>query len=74
MMFKCVECGYEGREFNVGIAGLSNGAFSYFAKCPRCNSRKVKHIYRYFESDLRIIVAEKKSSVIKERAGEYSEN
>jgi len=50
-MLKCVECGYEGGEFSAAIDGLSQGAFTYFAKCPRCNSRKVKHIKGYFEND-----------------------
>ncbi len=54
-MFQCVDCGYEGSEFNAGIAERGHhGAFTYFAKCPKCGSFKVKHLPGYKESDLRI--------------------
>ena len=59
-MLQCVECGYEGNEFYVGITGLSQGVFNYVAECPRCGSGKVKHLPGYYESDLRIGVREKK--------------
>ena len=62
-MLKCVECGYEGREFNLAIDGLSKGAFTYLAKCPICDSRKIKHVNGYFERDLLISVREKRTNV-----------
>jgi hypothetical protein len=66
MMLKCVDCGYEGSEFSAAIDGLSQGAFTYIAKCTKCNSRKVKHIQGYFEndhfeSDLRISIVEQRT-------------
>lgn len=73
-MLKCVECEYEGGEFSICIAGSSQGAFTYIAKCPRCGSRKVKHLPGYHESDLRISVEEEKTSVLKERGDEKTEN
>ena len=64
-MFQCVECGYESAEFKAAIDGLSQGAFTYHAKCPRCNSRRVKHIRSHFENsqyekDLRIKMVKKR--------------
>jgi len=70
-MLKCVECGYEGREFNLAIDGLSQGAFTYFAKCHVCGSRKIKHINGYFENDLLISVKEKRTNV-QNKAGPIS--
>ena len=55
-MFKCVDCGYSGREFNVGVDGASQGALTYFAKCPECGSCKVKQLPGYKEKDLRLYI------------------
>jgi len=58
-VFKCVDCGYEGSEFNAGVAEHSyHGAFTYFAKCPECGSFKIKPLPGYKESDLRIGVGD----------------
>ena len=62
-MLACVECGYEGSEFNVHIAGVSQGVLTYIAECPRCGSRKVKHLPRYHESDLRIYITDKENQL-----------
>jgi hypothetical protein len=58
-MFKCVDCGYQGFEFHAGIAGRDQGAFTYAAECPKCGSRKVKHLPGYHERDLRIRIKER---------------
>ena len=69
LMLKCVECGYEDSEFNLGIAGVFQGALTYVAECPRCGIRIVKHLPGYHESDLRIGVTEKKASVLQRKGG-----
>lgn len=58
-MLKCVDCGYEAEEFQAVVAGISEGAITYKARCPKCGSFKVKHTPGYHEKDLRISIKEK---------------
>lgn len=72
-MFKCVDCGYEGSEFNAGISDIHHGAFTYVAKCPKCGSFKVKHLPGYKESDLRIGVEDDLCSCLEKLLKRYKE-
>lgn len=40
-MFSCVDCGYQSDTFSGDVAGISQGAFTYCARCPVCDSGKV---------------------------------
>ena len=61
MVFKCVECGYEGDKFYVMLDGCSRGSLTYVAKCPRCGSRKVNTVSGYYIDELRIgLLAQKR--------------
>jgi len=42
ILFECVDCGYSSNSFNLVIIGNSQGAFTYAAQCPICESRKTK--------------------------------
>ncbi len=43
-LLQCVDCGYMSKTFNVVVAGIDQGAFTYAAQCPICAGRKVKTI------------------------------
>lgn len=58
-MIKCIDCGYQDFEFKAGIAGCCQGAFTYFARCPKCGSSKIKHLPGYYERDLRVRVVKR---------------
>jgi hypothetical protein len=40
-MFNCVDCGYYSDIFSGDVSGISQGAFTYYARCPACGSEKV---------------------------------
>jgi len=40
-VFKCVNCDFKDTEFKAEVAGSSQGAFTFRAKCPRCGSHMV---------------------------------
>jgi Zn finger protein HypA/HybF involved in hydrogenase expression len=44
ILLECVDCGYSSNTFNLVIVGNSQGAFTYAAQCPLCDSRKIKII------------------------------
>lgn len=57
-MFKCVDCRYEGQSFHAEVAPPYQGAFTFMAKCPQCESKKVNAIGSIKEKDLRIVAEE----------------
>lgn len=66
-MLECVECQYAGTRFNARPYGISRGAFTYVAECPRCGSRMVKHLPGYHISELQMGIAVDAPDVFLER-------
>ena len=63
-LLRCVDCGYQGKTFDVAIVGSSHGAFTYGAQCPICDSKKVRHVTSLNEPELEIsITADKKMKI-----------
>jgi hypothetical protein len=54
ILLKCVDCGYQADTFNVVVHGNSHGSFTYVARCPLCNSMKVKYIPDRSEPEMSI--------------------
>ena len=55
-LLKCVDCGFESSTFNVTIVGSRQGAHTYAAQCPLCESKKVKLIEGHEASELAIYI------------------
>lgn len=62
--FKCVKCSYQNKTFNAEITGVSHGAFTYMAKCPKCGSRMVNIVGQVPADKVRLSILEPERGVV----------